>query len=399
MNILLVSNLYPPDVVGGYELIARDLAEGLRERGHEVTVLTSGNPRPDDAPWVHRKLRLVAPFGEAASLGRVAHVRLRREHQAAVAALLRTKTGPFDVALNLSLRRMGLHVPRYLSARSIPSVYCFNDDWLLAHAPGIGQSPLRRAAWRLLERGPLAARTWRGAPIEDAVYISQALRTALLDGGAPVPEGVVGYQGVDPQLFPPRPSAPDLRAPRLLFVGRLHPTKAPDEAVRALALVRAAGLEATLTLVGAGEASMTASLRGLAQELGVGPFVHLAGFVPRAELWRVYHAHDVFLFPSRWEEPLGLTYMEAMACGVPVVATPSGGAAELLVDRGNALLAAEHGAMARAVLELARDPELAARLVAAGFDTLRTRANLVRYTDLVEARLLRAARAPCAVAS
>ena len=51
MRVLVISNLFPPDVIGGYELLCQDLADGLHERGHEVRVLTSHAPVLDDRPY------------------------------------------------------------------------------------------------------------------------------------------------------------------------------------------------------------------------------------------------------------------------------------------------------------------------------------------------------------
>jgi glycosyltransferase involved in cell wall biosynthesis len=72
--------------------------------------------------------------------------------------------------------------------------------------------------------------------------------------------------------------------------------------------------------------------------------VSFVGSIPYFELLDRYRAADVFVFPSVWNEPFGLPVAEAMACGVPVVATRSGGIVEivedgetgLLVERGNA---------------------------------------------------------------
>ena len=60
MRILIVSNLYPPHVLGGYELACRNVAAALRDRGHDVDVLTSWAPisTNDDPPWVHRAMAL-----------------------------------------------------------------------------------------------------------------------------------------------------------------------------------------------------------------------------------------------------------------------------------------------------------------------------------------------------
>lgn len=400
LRVLMVSNLFPPDVLGGYELLAADVAKDLRARGHDLQVLTSGEPRRDDPAWVHRQLSLVRPFGEAPSLDRVRHLFAGREQQRATRALL-DASAPFDVALIFSLRRLGLHAPRVLAERGLPAVYCFNDDWLLGHRPGEAATPLRRALFGLIERGPLAARTWTGAPVRHAVYVSTATREALRAGGAPVPEGVVRFQGVDRALFVPRPPRPVAPGPRLLFVGRVHPTKGCDLAIDALAALRAEGREATLSVAGTGDVAELDRLRAHAAALGVGEAVRWLGFVPRGELPALYQEHDVFCFPSRWDEPAGLTYLEAMSSGIPVVALARGGARELLVDGENSLLADDGASMAAGVARLIADPALCQRVVEGGFSTLSSRASLGGYVDAIEDELAAAssARSPLGVSA
>lgn len=382
MRILLLTNLFPPDVLGGYELLAADVAEGLRRRGHEVVVLTTGAPRATDPPWVRRHLTLVRPFEEPGQLDRVRHVGAARAQARALDAV---GGASFDVALAMSLRRLGMHLPRELARRGVPTVYCFNDDWLLAHRPAQGHTALRRAVWAALERGPLAAHTFRGAPITRAVYVSASIRDALREGGAPVPEGVVRFQGVNLERFPARPFRPVGRAPRLLFAGRLHATKGCDLALHALASLRQSGVAATLSI--AGDGAERAALVSLSETLGLAEHVRFLGLVPRIELARIYREHDVFLFPSLWQEPAGLTYLEAMASGIPVVGLARGGAGELLVHDENALVAEDAATLAEGVRRLVTSPDLAARVVEGGLDTVRTRASLDGYVAAIEAEL------------
>ncbi len=387
MKILLVSNLFPPDVLGGYELLARDVAQALRGYGYVVHVLTTGADQAEDPGWVHRRLRLVRAFGERASLDRVRHGLLASDQERATEQLI-DELGPFDAAVVFSLRRLGLHAVRALQRRGVPVVFSFNDDWLLAHRPAEGGSPLKRAIWGLGERGRLAARSWAGVHFERAVYVSEALREAMKSAGAPVPEGVVSYQGVDRELFAARELRAVPKGAKLLFAGRLHETKACDVAIDALAEL--ADREATLSVAGAGD--QREALERRARERGVAERVHFLGQVDRGALPALMRAHDVFLFPSRWAEPLGLTYLEAISCGLPVVAKPMGGAAELLRDGENCIVAPDAGSMAAAVERLVAEPSLGPELVKAGQRMLDERASLERYVEAIERELVHAAR-------
>lgn len=384
-RILLVSNLFPPDVLGGYELVMAEVVERLRARGHTVHVLTSGEPHPNDPDWIHRALELIRPFGEpAAGLDRIRHARARGRQEEVIRRILRAVRP--DVVLSGSMRRLGLHVQRVLAQEGIPVVHALNDEWLLAHRPAPGVTALRRLVGALIETTPLGARTWRGVPFDDVVYPSAALRENLRRGGAPLPEGRVCHHGVDRRLFPERPDRLVPRQPRLLFVGRLAKEKGADVALDALALLRRSGIDASLTIVGQGAERDALGAQVASQHLE--DHVHFAGFAARETLGRVYQDHDVFLFPCRWEEPAGLTYLEAMSSGIPVIAEPRGGARELIRNGENALVACDAHAMARGVMRLIEDPALRARIVAGGLKTAVHGASLDRYADTIEAALL-----------
>ncbi|MCX5742563.1 MAG: glycosyltransferase family 4 protein [Proteobacteria bacterium] len=389
MNIALVSNIFPPDFQGGYDVLAGVIASDLRARGHDVQVLTTGTARDDDPVWVSRALALVQPFGQPAGLERFAHVGAA-VRQAAVTRTFVDRHRP-DVAVIMSLRRLGLHVPRTLAKLGVPTAWLLNDDWLLAHQPAPSRQPWRRAIARLLERGPLAARTWRGCDLPRALAPSAHIIDALRAGGAPLGDVAVCPQGVDLVQFRARAPRPMPAAPRMLFVGRLHPTKGCDVAIEALAQLRAGKCDARLSVAGVG--SDEARLRAIAQTLGVEAAVDWLGFVAHRDLAAVYEDHDVFLFPSRWEEPAGLTYLEAMAVGLPVVAQATGGARELLRDRENALVVADADEMAAAVRRLQREPALTRALVTAGHELVREKANLARYLQTIEQLAQTAARA------
>jgi D-inositol-3-phosphate glycosyltransferase len=155
-----------------------------------------------------------------------------------------------------------------------------------------------------------------------------------------------------------------------LYVGRIHPTKGPDTAIRALA---GCPPEATLRLQGRGDDAYIAELKALVSELGLDGRVSFAASA-RGELAPVYREADVLLFPSAWGEPFGLVPIEAMACATPVVATRDGGSAEYLRAEENCL-AFEPGdadGLVGALHRLSFDEELRHRLVDRGLQTAST---------------------------
>jgi glycosyltransferase involved in cell wall biosynthesis len=119
--------------------------------------------------------------------------------------------------------------------------------------------------------------------------------------------------------------------------------------------------------------------------------VHVAGLLPKDELWSFYAALDCLSVPSlsrpRWKEQLGQTVLDGLAMGVPVVASASGGlpdavgAAGLLVPEGDA------GALAGALRRLRDDPELRARLGESGRERFRREFSIAAYADKIAAAL------------
>jgi glycosyltransferase involved in cell wall biosynthesis len=215
-------------------------------------------------------------------------------------------------------------------------------------------------------------------------FVSEAMRqkaTTASDWTYPVSDVV--YSGIETREFPVHTGAvvPRPWAWRLLYVGRIDDRKGIDEVIRALPDLPD---EATLDLVGNGDAAHLAELRALVQELGLDGRVQF-GPLPRAELAARYAASDVFIFPSTWSEPFGLVPLEAMACDTPVVATGTGGTGEFLRDGENAVFfePGVAGSLAAAINRLANDEQLRDRLVLAG---RRTAGELTidRLADLLE---------------
>jgi glycosyltransferase involved in cell wall biosynthesis len=172
------------------------------------------------------------------------------------------------------------------------------------------------------------------------------------------------YSGIDPHDFAPGSRSDSSWSWRLLSVGRIDPRKGVDVAIRALARCPS---DASLSVVGRGDDRVVAELRALAGELGVAARVTF-GHADRSELGSVYRAADALVFSPTWDEPFGLVPLEAMACGLPVVASPTGGAREFLLDDDNCVTfpPGDDETLGRALVRMAEDPALRRRLVQRG---------------------------------
>nr|WTA69826.1 glycosyltransferase [Micromonospora sp. NBC_00855] len=182
----------------------------------------------------------------------------------------------------------------------------------------------------------------------------------LVRMGVPRSRMTVVPSGVNLSTFAPLGPAAD-REPgraRILTVGRLVERKGFQTVIRAMALVP----DAECVVVGGPPEGLLETdpyarrLRALAESCGVADRVHLVGAVPREEMGRWYRSADL-LVAAPWYEPFGLTPLEAMACGVPVVGTAVGGIRDTVVDgtTGDLVPARDPHALATAIQGLLGD--------------------------------------------
>lgn len=155
------------------------------------------------------------------------------------------------------------------------------------------------------------------------------------------------------RVTPPRERVGEMV--RLLFVGRLSPRKGPDIAIRALSILRGAGVNAVLDVVGAvfaGYEWFEQELREIISELGVSEFVQLHGF--QEDTWPFAANADIVLVPSTVDEPFGNTAVEALLAARPVIVSDVGGLPEATEGFSSALRVPprDAGAVASSVLHI-----------------------------------------------
>jgi phosphatidylinositol alpha-1,6-mannosyltransferase len=194
--------------------------------------------------------------------------------------------------------------------------------------------------WR--KAGKFRAKVYVYRHADSIIANSDFSRTELLKLGIR-PERISLIQpGVDVERFRPGLPHDDLRAALglgagcklILSVGRLSRRKGFDQTIRALAQLRAQGLDVAYAVVGTGPDRDY--LESIARQCGVQPWVHLLGHVQPDDLPRWYCAADVFAMPNRAiggdTEGFGMVFIEAAACGKAVVAGRDGGTADAVLD-------------------------------------------------------------------
>jgi glycosyltransferase involved in cell wall biosynthesis len=349
MNVLIVSGIWPPDV-GGPASHAPEVADYLLARGHAVEVVTTADRPPEPRAYPVRAVPRHHPPG-------VRHYRGAAlvHHRAREADLVYT-TGMFGrSALGASVARKPFVVkltadPAYERARRRRLFAGSLEDF-----QG-GGGGLRVAALRVA----------RDAELRRAAHIlcpSEYLRKlAILWGLAP--DRVSVLPNPVPML-PPLGDRGELRrsfgldGATLAFAGRMTRQKALPVALEALA--QADGV----SLVLAGEGDEQAAVERRARELGLDDRVRFLGPQPRERVLELFRAADAALLSSSWEN-FPHAVVEALAVGAPVIATRTGGVAEVVEHERNGLLVepGDAEALGAAIRRFFGDPKLRERLAA-----------------------------------
>lgn len=376
MRILTVGNRYPPWALGGYEVTWHTTVAALRNAGHRVRVLTTG-PDPTDLepgtapdPEVYRDLRWYWRAYSWPRLGLRETVALE-QHNRDVFTRHASELEP-DLVMWWAMGGMSLSLIELARRSGRPMLGAVGDDWM-SYAPLVD-------GWMRRWRGParlLAPVAERLVGVPARVELTSGIRWLFnsqftLDraaaAGWQLEAAEVVYPGVDQDRF--KPVARDPWGWRLLVCGRIDPRKGIATAIEALALLPQ---DASLTIAGEGDPQHSAELRELVNRLGLSRRVTFT-VCSRDELPALYAAADALLFPVLWQEPWGLVPLEAMAVGLPVIASRAGGGAWEYLREGENCLAFEPGhkaGLADSVRRLASDPEGGRELSSGGLLTAR----------------------------
>jgi glycosyltransferase involved in cell wall biosynthesis len=388
-GVLFVTESYHP-VLGGGETHIRFLARALAGRGLGAAVVT----RRTDPSWAAdeaadgvRVVR-VGPAGRGRT-GKFLMV------PGALRALVRLARA-YDVLVVRGTRVLGapaLAVGRLLGKAVVlqPEL----DGELSGELFGRGQARWRRRLFGAAVR--LRNRLFRRA--DAVIAMSRRIRSEAAEAGLDPGRVALLPHGVDTERFRPATAAERemLRrerglegpGPVLCWTGRLLRGKGLEALVAAFAgPVRAAHPDARLVLVGSGDGqtlSIEDALRAEVARLGLGGAVSFTGRTDDVAPW--LRAADLFVFPSEFEA-LGISLVEAAACGLAAVASRTGGIVDVVADgeSGRLVPPGDAGALGAAIVSLLADPEGRAAMGARAREIARrdfdARDSVARYEAL-----------------
>ncbi|SCL32262.1 Glycosyltransferase involved in cell wall bisynthesis [Micromonospora pallida] len=367
-----------PDTDGQHTHVA-ELATALVDAGHDVRVYTrrDSTAMPDAVPSGDGYLVCHVPAGPAERLPRDELLPYLGEFGRWLAGQWRDGDWLPDVA-HAHFWMSGLATLHAARRTRVPVVQTYH---------GLGTAARRRLGPRdTSPPGRIGYERAIGRAVDRVVVQSQDEVAELIRLGVPRSRMTLVPTGVDQELFRPdgpvAPRKPD--RPRILTVAPLVATQGLPDVVRAMPAVP----EAEWVLVGGPPADQLPTdgtarrLRALATACGVADRVRLVGAVPRAELGRWYRSADI-LVAAGWHEPFGLTPLEGMACGVPVIGTTVGGITDSVVDglTGDLVPPRDPRALGTAIRRLLRDNVRRFSYATAALDRIRSRYSWKRAVE------------------
>ena len=395
MKILIITNLFPPYVLGGYEILCGQVCKLLADKGHSISVLTTTHGLNDNCSQknenfypniiVDRLLNVYIPFNMPAGIERRKRQKTQKfNYKITKDVINRIKP---DTIFFWSQLRLTLGSSRAAQDSGIPIAYTFND----MHVASYLQKPfglMPRTLYRYIASHLFFSDiTLKGITFDNTTCISQQLKNDLIAKGVSIHNSKVIYQGIPVENFPSKETPGSLTSPvKVLYVGQLHNYKGVHTLIKAIKVFeeKNGSCKLSLTIAGDGPQDYKDTLKNLADKCESS--VSFAGKVPHELLAEMYRNHDIFIFPSEWPEPFGLTHLEAMSSGLPVISTTSGGHGEFLKDEVNCL-AFEKGnfnELAARLEKLINNPELAKQLALSGQKVATEDFSLERYVNDLE---------------
>jgi glycogen synthase len=374
MRILIITNLYPPQVLGGYERSIADFARLLQHRGHTVLVLTSDTPEfsaPHPSQYAEPAIeRCFSLLGEWTSQGPkwrdgTLLDAIVGQNQTILTQHLQAFCPDVCLAGNLDFLQYDAEILEQLLAAVPVAHYLMNDK------PNYNaeQTP-QQSTFRL---------------ITCSDWVKENLQTA----GYPTGTTQTIYPGADVEAFY-QVKLPERDRLRIAYASMVAPYKGADVLIEALAILQGMGIEFMATIAGGSlQPDFVEALKQFVESEGMQ--VQFVGALSRQQLIELYQTHNVLVFPSRFEEPFGISQIEAMAAGLTLITSGTGGAKEVVAKHGEDGLLFESENpfdLAEVLSSLVDDPEEWGAIAQSGQQRALSQFSQAKATEQLEAVLL-----------
>ncbi len=316
LKLLVISNLYPPQVVGGYERAIADYTEQLSSRGHSVLVITSNTEGLSTSypstkqyiPTIKRCLSLCATIvnGGIQWLPPDRAEAIMLENCNSLSHEL-SQFQP-NVCLLGNVEFLNIDLIEQVLDAGIPVVH-----YVMNAHPGY---PNELAPKHPLFRY-ITISNWVQQNLRDNGYLCETAQTIY--PGVNIDEF---YQ----EILPPRDCL------CIAYASLVMPYKGADVLLESLSILNMMGIEFTATFAGGSlEPLFVERLKEFAKSEGIDDKISFMGVLSRTELIQLYKTHNVLVFPSRYQEPFGISQIESMMAGLVTITSGTGGASEAVI--------------------------------------------------------------------
>lgn len=336
MKIALVSQEYPPETArGGIGTQTYVKAQGLAAQGHEVFVIS----RSVDGERHERRdgnICVIRIPGMEEKLSEMTESVQWITHSVVVAQelyALQKRTGLDIIDFPEWAAEGYLYLLNRTTWNNVPVVIQLHGP-LVMFAHTMGWPEMDSEFYR--NSTAMEATCVR---LADSVYSSSECSAGWIRSHyhAPIENIPVIHLGIDTTIFIPQPHVKEAR-PVIVFVGKIVPNKGVEELVDACAELVKIFPDLQLRLIGGGDASYLDKLMHKATQPDGTNFLELKGYIHKENLPDELAKATVFAAPSWYEGGPGFVYLEAMACGLPVVACSGSGIDEIVTNEVNGLL-------------------------------------------------------------
>jgi glycosyltransferase involved in cell wall biosynthesis len=349
-KILVINNLYPPQEMGGYGRLLFDFTNILRNRGHSIYVLTSDSPylgnTDGDKPDVHRSLVLFGGWegGVCKTMENPDDIiRIVRKNIAGLEQVL--KEFRPDACLLGNIDFLSKNIIDPILDKKIPIIHHLGNQ-----QPGyvVNETPKNRL-YHLA-----AASNW--------------LKNEIQKQGYPLKDISVVFPGALVEEFRMR-TPPALDKLRIVYASIVLPYKGPHILINALKRLHDSGIDFYCSIAGTStDQGFVDSLKSYVAGTGMEEKILFLGFLAREELKNLFARHNVLVFPSIVKEAFGISQVEAMAAGLTVVTSGTGGAKEIVENGISGIIfkTEDDASLAEELIQLAQYPLKCQQIALAG---------------------------------
>jgi glycosyltransferase involved in cell wall biosynthesis len=379
MRLLLITNLYPPQELGGFGRCMADFAWGLMARGHQIQVLCNNAEYLGDGG--------VGPSGEAVNRS----LQLKGSFSAGVRLLKNPAAKSQIDQINIRL------IEKTLSTHQWDGVLIGNLDLLGVEI----LMPLIASNLRLLHHigfvtPPYAPEDMPMSSQYRVITASAAVRDGLVQAGMPISAAPVVYPGARVDLFgaqitkkelPHSPDGTKARPLKVCFAGLLMVSKGPHTLLEALLILENRNVAVEMMIAGGSfQAKYVSRLHEFCKIHNLQNHIYFLPQLCRQKLAKFFRSNHVCVFSSIYPEAFGIVAAEAMASGLALVSTGVGGARELFEEgiSGLSYPAGYAAALADQLEKLAKNPSLLKTLQQEGEKRIRSKFSVESSAKQIE---------------